>query len=167
MRSPQPYDVDNVVVIEDEPETPLDAQVIDGAPPVDSWHVQTPDGSYWGPVSRSELDDWAAKGRITPGCKLLPAGASEWFEASKVLARLPPAPPKIADATHATANPTGHPFRCPRCGCEDPPREYREITATGWVMFVLLLVFFFPLCFLGLLVTETKRVCPKCGLKIS
>jgi hypothetical protein len=157
---------------DNDDETAVDAHVIDAAPPIDSWHVRTPDGSRWGPVSRGELDAWAANGRITAGCKLQRSGSDEWIDAARLL-QLPPAPPSPPYHSAPSAPPvTGAApayaygrFRCPRCGSEEPPWVVRQISAAGWVLFALLLVFFFPLCFIGLLITETKRVCRHCGLK--
>lgn len=146
-------------------ETAVDAHVIDGVPPVDSWHVQTPDGSYWGPVSRSELEDWADNGRITRRCKLLPVGTNQWLDAEAVLTNLPAAPP---DAPTINEPPGGIPevgFRCPHCGSDLPPREYRELTPAGWALFIVLLLFCLPTCLLALLLTRTRRVCRQCGRK--
>lgn len=132
-------------------------------PPVDSWHVQTPDGSYWGPVGLAELESWAAAGRIDADCYLLEAGTDRWVEASHVLT-LPAAAPK--QSAPAPASPAGRPL-CPNCRSPEPPVSTSAISAAGWAVFVLLLIFFCPLCFLGLLITEPRRVCPNCGYRYS
>jgi hypothetical protein len=36
----------------------------------------------------------------------------------------------------------------------------------GWIVFVVLLLFFFPLCFLGLLVREEYEVCADCRARL-
>jgi DNA-directed RNA polymerase subunit RPC12/RpoP len=55
---------------------------------------------------------------------------------------------------------------CPYCGTTEPPREVSEISQGGWITFALLLVFFFPLCWIGLLMTETRLKCSDCGARL-
>lgn len=57
-------------------------------------------------------------------------------------------------------------FRCPFCGSDSAPRVRKQISQTGWVVFVLLLLFCFPLCFIGLLIKEDYRQCYECGMKL-
>lgn len=56
-------------------------------------------------------------------------------------------------------------FRCPYCGSNAIPRVERRMSSAGWITFALLLVFFFPLFWIGFLVKEDVRVCPVCGFK--
>jgi len=56
-------------------------------------------------------------------------------------------------------------FRCPFCRCNEPPHAARKISAGGWVLFVILLLFFFPLCPLALLMTDEVLSCSACGVK--
>src|SRR5206468_107410 len=56
----------------------------------------------------------------------------------------------------------GH-WRCPYCGTDEPPVRRTKTSTGGWVVFVVLLVFFFPLCFLGFLITDEYRTCIECG----
>jgi hypothetical protein len=58
------------------------------------------------------------------------------------------------------------PFRCPRCMSTYAPRMERRISTAGWITFSVLLVFFFPLFWIGLLIKEDVRVCPTCNSKI-
>ncbi|HEY0427764.1 MAG TPA: hypothetical protein VGC76_08265, partial [Pyrinomonadaceae bacterium] len=58
-------------------------------------------------------------------------------------------------------------YRCPRCSSQLFPRFERKISQTGWIVFAVLLVAFFPLFWVGLLIKEDVRVCPVCGLSIS
>lgn len=53
-------------------------------------------------------------------------------------------------------------WRCPRCMSTFLPRMERRITTAGWITFAVLLVFFFPLFWIGLLIKEDVRVCPTC-----
>ncbi len=58
-------------------------------------------------------------------------------------------------------------FRCPRCTSQFMPRLERRISTAGWVTFAVLLVFFFPLFWIGLLIKEDVPVCQTCNLKLS
>jgi RNA polymerase subunit RPABC4/transcription elongation factor Spt4 len=60
----------------------------------------------------------------------------------------------------------GQPFRCPKCMGSYVPRMERRISTAGWITFAVLLVFFFPLFWIGLLIKEDVRVCPACDTKI-
>jgi DNA-directed RNA polymerase subunit RPC12/RpoP len=55
---------------------------------------------------------------------------------------------------------------CSYCGSTALPREISEISQGGWIMFVVLLVFFFPLCWIGLLMTERHLKCSDCGARL-
>lgn len=58
------------------------------------------------------------------------------------------------------------PFRCPRCMSQYPPRLERRISTAGWITFAVLLVFFFPLFWIGLLIKEDARICQSCNTKV-
>jgi len=60
----------------------------------------------------------------------------------------------------------GQPYRCPRCMSQFLPRLERRISTAGWITFSVLLVFFFPLFWIGLLIKEDVNVCPSCNTKI-
>lgn len=53
-------------------------------------------------------------------------------------------------------------YRCPYCGSHFLPRIERKISTAGWITFALLLVFFFPLFWIGLLIKENLAICPSC-----
>ena len=55
---------------------------------------------------------------------------------------------------------------CDFCGSNARPRVRSEVSEGGWVTFALLLIFFFPLCWLGLLMTETRVTCIDCGERL-
>src|SRR5678815_1216140 len=67
---------------------PLDAPQAPAASPgtkkAENWHMQTTDGSQFGPVSKTELDEWFKEGRISADCQLLREGADQWQWASEV-----------------------------------------------------------------------------------
>lgn len=57
-------------------------------------------------------------------------------------------------------------YRCPNCMSQFLPRVERRISTTGWVVFAILLVVFFPLFWVGLLIKEDVQVCPSCSARL-
>jgi hypothetical protein len=57
-------------------------------------------------------------------------------------------------------------FRCPFCRSNAPPKVKSRISTAGWVIFVILLIACFPLCIIGLFITEHYHVCSSCGVKL-
>ncbi len=57
-------------------------------------------------------------------------------------------------------------YRCPNCMSQFLPRIDRRISTTGWVVFAVLLVLFFPLFWVGLLIKEDVQVCPSCSMRL-
>jgi DNA-directed RNA polymerase subunit RPC12/RpoP len=55
---------------------------------------------------------------------------------------------------------------CPHCDSTARPRTAWVISQSGWVLFVVLLLFFFPLCWIGLLMTEPEYRCTDCGARL-
>jgi DNA-directed RNA polymerase subunit RPC12/RpoP len=55
---------------------------------------------------------------------------------------------------------------CYRCGSSERPYFSTVISEGGWVTFAVLLVLFFPLCWIGLLMTETRGRCADCGARV-
>lgn len=60
----------------------------------------------------------------------------------------------------------GQAFRCPHCMSSYPPRIERKISTAGWITFACLLVFFFPLFWIGLLIKEDVIICQGCNNRI-
>ena len=60
----------------------------------------------------------------------------------------------------------GQNYRCPACMSSYLPRLERKISTGGWITFALLLVFFFPLFWIGLLMKEEIQVCPTCSNRV-
>lgn len=58
------------------------------------------------------------------------------------------------------------PYRCPHCMSQFLPRVEKRISTAGWVTFAVLLVFFFPLFWIGLLIKEETRTCPSCNMTV-
>lgn len=69
----------------------------------------------------------------------------------------PFAPPQVA--------PTG--FTCPYCKSKQLPVSVEKISQGGWIVFVIMILFCFPLFWIGLLMKETERYCRSCGMKLS
>ena len=57
-------------------------------------------------------------------------------------------------------------FRCPFCGSREPPLTRQQVSGEGIFVFCLLLLFCFPLCFIGLLLTKTTHTCADCGVRM-
>ena len=53
-------------------------------------------------------------------------------------------------------------YRCPRCGTTYLPIVESKISQDGWVVFILLLFFCFPLFWIGLMMKQETRICPMC-----
>jgi hypothetical protein len=74
------------------------------------WQLKTRDASTYGPVPKSELDQWLAEGRITGECQLL-EGQGQWQWATEVypqlaMAAAAPPPPPAAETVTPSASPT-------------------------------------------------------------
>lgn len=59
------------------------------------------------------------------------------------------------------------PYHCPHCMSPYIPIMEKRISTAGWITFAVLLVFFFPLFWIGLLIKEDVPVCPTCRTKVS
>jgi hypothetical protein len=59
-------------------------------------------------------------------------------------------------------------WRCPFCGGGGGlPLEQRKVSTGGWIVFVVLLLCCFPLCFIGLTMKRTTTRCRQCGTILS
>ncbi|MFO0868715.1 MAG: LITAF-like zinc ribbon domain-containing protein [Pirellulales bacterium] len=113
--------------------------------------------------AQAEVDDsWGGRDVSCPSCQgvyRLPTLA------------IPPGFPTVSPA--APAAPPGSPgylppgvFQCPYCRTTELPQVTTQISVAGWVVFGLMLFFCFPLCFIGLLMTEEKRRCRMCHVQL-
>jgi hypothetical protein len=50
--------------------------------------------------------------------------------------------------------------------CQQPARTIavEQISTAGWVIFAVLIMTCIPLCWIGLLMKETKQKCSRCGM---
>jgi len=58
------------------------------------------------------------------------------------------------------------PWTCRACGMQGAPIITTKISTGGWVVFVLLLLFCFPLFWVGLLMKDKIALCPRCGVNV-
>jgi hypothetical protein len=72
-----------------------------GAPP---WRLRTPDGTLYGPVSRNELDQWVAEGRVPPGSTIQQGADGPWQPASDVFPQVYGARPVLTAAANPFAD---------------------------------------------------------------
>jgi DNA-directed RNA polymerase subunit RPC12/RpoP len=56
-------------------------------------------------------------------------------------------------------------MECARCGSTATPYTITKISDAGWITFIILLILFFPLCWIGLLMTEARLTCVDCGAR--
>jgi hypothetical protein len=78
------------------------------AAPRDLWHMRTPEGQVYGPVSHAELEGWLAEGRISAECELRTGENQAWRPADEVFGVLSPRVESRAPAPvqpHAAQNP--------------------------------------------------------------
>ncbi|MEW6733717.1 MAG: hypothetical protein AB1489_20485 [Acidobacteriota bacterium] len=85
----------------------------------------------------------------------------------------PPQPSPQQFITQPAMQPTLQPiqtglpnFVCPYCRSQALLVRNRISTA-GWIVFVLLIFFCLPLCWIGLLMKEEYRTCVGCGVKLN
>jgi len=57
-------------------------------------------------------------------------------------------------------------WRCPFCRERSRMVQGSRISSAGWVTFVVLLIFCFPLFWIGLLIKEPYNSCASCGAKL-
>ena len=72
----------------------------------DQWNLKGEDGEVYGPVPRSELDQWYAEGRITADCQVLQQEADQWQWATDLYPDLVPEEPVQSETFSLTGDPT-------------------------------------------------------------
>lgn len=58
--------------------------------PNTQWSFKSEEGDVYGPITRTELDEWVSEGRVTAKCQLAIAGTEQWQWASEVYPQLNP-----------------------------------------------------------------------------
>lgn len=116
-------------------------------------------------------DEYAGKAIMCPACRRpidVPGGTSH----VAVVPVAQPAPVVFVQAPAPDPFPVQHEqrgFQCPYCKGRTPPIVYSKISAGGWVLFVLMLLFFVTIlfCWVPLLFMKDEyRVCSSCGIKL-
>ena len=70
-----------------------------------AWHLRTPDGPTYGPISWSQLRQWAAEGRVSSNCQLAEDSDGRWRPATDFFPGIPTAP-----GPAPTPSPTTYPW---------------------------------------------------------
>jgi LITAF-like zinc ribbon domain len=55
-------------------------------------------------------------------------------------------------------------LQCPYCHYTGPVSIRSKISTGGWVFFIVFLVFFFPICWIGFLIKKDYYACASCGI---
>jgi lipopolysaccharide-induced tumor necrosis factor-alpha factor len=82
---------------------------------------------------------------------------------------LPGAPPAVAPAPGVPAA-THVGLACPYCGHQGPLLVQKQLSQGGWILFAVLLLLCFPLCWLPFVIDGCKdktAKCAACGLKVA
>jgi len=58
-------------------------------------------------------------------------------------------------------------FECPYCGSNEEPIDTDRVSSTGWVLFAIFLVLFWPLFWIGLLIRERETRCYDCRRRLN
>ncbi len=77
-----------------------------------------------------------------------------------------PMPPPAPVVVPVPVVPIAH-YVCPFCKSPYPPMVVEKISVGGWIVFVLLFLVCFPLCWIGLLMKERNSVCVTCRAVLS
>jgi hypothetical protein len=84
------------------------------AGPPAEWHMRTPEGQTYGPVTREELDRWMTQGRIAVDCQLGKSPTGPWEPAPAMFPALMLQAPKPAPQPAPTFQPaspfSGNPY---------------------------------------------------------
>jgi DNA-directed RNA polymerase subunit RPC12/RpoP len=118
--------------------------------------------------------DKAGTKGVCPKCSqkiIVPTPTVQHDEAILGKIEVAPEKPPLASITVNNVNTQNYEndrprVRCSHCGSRHRPMTIQVISQTGWIVFALLLFFCFPICFIGLLLKETRLACPDCGIRI-
>jgi len=66
------------------------------AQPATIWHMRTPEGPIYGPVTWAQIDAWAGEGRIAADCELADSSSGPWRAATELIPELSGSQPAIA-----------------------------------------------------------------------
>jgi len=78
----------------------------------------------------------------------------------------PVPPPGQGNVPRSPYRDEGVGFQCPYCKTRALPRIRSDISQTGWIVFIVLILSCFPLCWVALFIKEEYRVCSACGIRL-
>lgn len=92
------------------------------------WELRGADGQIYGPVEKTELDEWASEGRVSANCYLRQEGG-EWFPAEQLFPLISGAKPVVNPSSQTiyvneTNSPaSGNPFATPTAPTQFHPQH--------------------------------------------
>ncbi len=102
---------------------PAACQPVPAGPPAD-WHMRTPEGQTYGPVTRDELEGWVAQGRVSVDCQLAQSPTGPWEAAPLVFPALMLQLPKPQPPPPAPTFQPASPFNGPPASIGTEPAGY-------------------------------------------
>ena len=78
-----------------------------------------------------------------------------------------PYAPPVVQPQPGMVQPRQGGYRCPYCHSTALPFSVEKISEAGWIIFAVMLVFCFPLFWIGLLMKEDQRFCSVCRARLS
>lgn len=77
-----------------------------------------------------------------------------------------PVRPAPVNRTQPPQPPSAAGYRCPYCKSTAPPFTIEKISEAGWIVFAMMMLFCFPLFWIGLLMKENQRFCSACRARL-
>ena len=113
----------------------LDETLYRPRPDDEKWQVRTPDNRVYGPVPKSELDQWVAEGRVPAEASLQSESAAYWRPAAEVFPHLRHSAPLQAAMNPFAEQPLESPFAVPARPHSRPHRGVLILifAILGWV----------------------------------
>lgn len=126
-------------VVPDQPELVtggLDETFDRPRPDDEKWQMRTPDHRVYGPVPKSELDQWVAEGRVPAEASLQSESAAYWRPAAEVFPHLGHSAPMQAAMNPFAEQPMESPFAVPSRPDRRPHRGVLILifAILGWVV---------------------------------
>ncbi|MEK6237341.1 MAG: DUF4339 domain-containing protein [Planctomycetales bacterium] len=91
-----------------------------------AFYIHAGDGQEFGPISKKELRQWVAEGRIDAECQILQDGWQEWKWASECFPSLAPAAQESSDPFDFSQPSSG------RSSGHSSPSSYRRKSSAQW-----------------------------------
>ncbi len=101
------------------------------------WQMRTPDGRVWGPVSKQELDQWYAEGRVPGNATLLREGDPQWRPATEIYPQPPSGRQRLSEQRNPFAESAG---TTPFHGVSYPLQHHYQEPHRGGVILALAVI---------------------------